>query len=466
MRIILVTLLVLSVSPAWADEKSQYVHKEYFQNYEGTKTCLECHEDAAESFFHSLHYQWRGSSSAVVNAKGEKLGKMNSLNDFCTNPLPSWIGNALNEDGKVLAQGCSKCHAGLGKMPSETISQEQLENIDCLICHASGYRRDLYQDENGDWEWKSILWKNQEGLNSVSKRISLPTRKMCLRCHSGAGGGPNYKRGDLEYALADCDRSYDVHMGTDGGDMSCIDCHAGSDHRVRGRGVDLAGLDLPGERLTCSIADCHGDKPHEAKVLNHHSKKIYCAVCHIPEYAKTDATDMARDWSRPQYLEDKKKYAPTLTLQKNVQPDIAWFNGKTRAQLMGEPVKRDDDGVVTIMRPEGKRKDKQSKLYAFKLHQGVLPVLKEQQWLLPIAVDEFFVSGQIDHAVNEGATAAYGVENAAYDWVRTERYMGIFHGVQPATEALQCLDCHSPNGRMNWRELGYKKDPLDKHVKD
>ena len=40
------------------------------------------------------------------------------INDFCTNPVPSWIGETRSADGKVLASGCSKCHAGLGLMPT------------------------------------------------------------------------------------------------------------------------------------------------------------------------------------------------------------------------------------------------------------------------------------------------------------------------------------------------------------
>ena len=103
--IILMAILVAAAGPGGAGERPQYAHQEYFEHYEGTQTCLECHEDAATSFFHSQHYQWRGEAPAIVNAKGKQLGKMNTLNDFCTNPQPSWIGNVRNADGKVLAQG-------------------------------------------------------------------------------------------------------------------------------------------------------------------------------------------------------------------------------------------------------------------------------------------------------------------------------------------------------------------------
>ncbi len=94
------------------------------------------------------------------------------------------------------------------------------------------------------------------------------------------------------------------------------------------------------------------------------------------------------------------------------------------------------------------------------MHEGVLPVLKEKQWLIPLAVDEFFVDGDIEKAVREGAHSAYGMEHFEYEWVETRRYMGLFHEVRPADKALECLDCHSEGGRMDWKALGYKKDPL------
>ena len=91
----------------------KYSHQEYFEHYEGTKTCLQCHEDEAKSFFHSQHYQWKAAAPNVVDSKGKELGKINMINDFCTNPVPNWIEKILNDKGKVLELGCSKCHAGL-----------------------------------------------------------------------------------------------------------------------------------------------------------------------------------------------------------------------------------------------------------------------------------------------------------------------------------------------------------------
>jgi hypothetical protein len=321
-----VALFFLLATSALAAE---YSHKQYFEHYEGTKTCLACHKKEAMAFFHSQHYQWRGQTPQLVNSAGKKLGKLNTINDFCTNPRASWIGPTRNPRGEILSRGCSKCHADFGLLPGEEPSAEQLANMDCLICHAQGYQRDLYPDGKGGWVWKPVLWKNQEGLDSVAKGIGLPTRNTCLRCHAGSGGGATYQRGDLEYALAETTRQFGVHMGTDGANLQCLDCHKGEDHRVRGRGTDLAATHLPEKPLSCDDGRCHHQRPHEAEVLNYHVAKVACPTCHIPTFAKADATHMLRDWSRPVYNQEADKWSATIQLEKDVKPVYAWYNGTT-----------------------------------------------------------------------------------------------------------------------------------------
>ncbi len=453
-------VVLLLASPA-AAARPTYSHQKYFEHYEGTRTCLKCHRSEAESFFHSQHYQWRGQTPQITNPDGELQGKLTMINDFCTNPVPNWIGEVKNAEGEVLAAGCSKCHAGFGKLPTAEMSEEQILNIDCLICHASGYRRGVYENDDGSWEWRSILWKNQEGLDSVSKRISLPTRTMCLRCHSASGGGPNFKRGDLEYSLADdAERSFDVHMSTEGADLQCVDCHAGEDHRVVGRGADLASTDSPGRRLTCDNGACHDSEPHAKELLNRHATRVSCTVCHIPTFAQDEPTDMLRDWSAGSFSEEKGKYAPLIETSSDVIPAYAWFDGTTHVQLPGRPVELDADGRVMMAIPEGSRSDPEAKIYAFKVHRAVLPVLDGKGWVLPIQTEEYYAHGDIDRAVRDAAEVYYGIEDARFTWKPTIRYMGVFHEVQPAELALGCLDCHGPDGRLDWQDLGYDSDPL------
>jgi hypothetical protein len=437
-----------------------YSHQEYFEHYEGTATCLKCHEDGAEAFFASQHYQWRGATPNVVNGSDAEHGKLTMVNDFCTNPVPSWIGEVRNQEGTVLASGCSKCHAGLGLMPSPVISREQLENIDCLICHAAGYQRGVFRNDDGSWEWRPILWKNKEGLDSVSKRISKPTRTMCLRCHSASGGGPNYKRGDLEYTLTEPAREFDVHMSEDGAGLHCIGCHSDQNHRVKGRGADLASNDSPGSRLSCDSGACHDAAPHVQELLNRHVARISCSVCHIPSFARDEPTDMVRDWSTVHFSEEKGKYLYAGKLESNVVPSYAWYNGSSRIQLPRQKVERDATGAVMMAIPQGGKEDPSARLAAFKVHRAKLPVLDDTGWLLPVSVDELYLHGDVDRAVADGTERLYGIREPSYTWSDTVRFMSINHGVRPAEYALGCLDCHGPDSRLDWTALGYAADPL------
>src|SRR5437588_433640 len=114
-------------------QEQKYTHEAYFEHFEGTQTCLKCHEKEADSFFHSQHYQWKGDAPKIVNSNNRKLGKMNTFNDFCTSPRGNWMGFVKNSRGDVISKGCSACHAGKGLFPSDTVSKPQLENIDCLM---------------------------------------------------------------------------------------------------------------------------------------------------------------------------------------------------------------------------------------------------------------------------------------------------------------------------------------------
>ena len=249
-------------------------------------------------------------------------------------------------------------------------------------------------------------------------------------------------------------------MAEDGAAFECINCHGGSDHKVRGRGADLFGDELPDRPLSCDDASCHGPAPHQAEALNLHTRRLACQSCHIPTFAKSDPTDMERDWSSPLYHEEKDKWSATIRLEKDVTPVYAWYNGTTRAQLPSVPVSRQADGRVGMMLPLGDRNDPNAKIYPFKLHRAKMPILSGKNWLLPVAVEEFFASGKLEAAVKKGAKEFYGVEDAAFTWVETVRYMSIAHEVVPVQRALGCLDCHTSKGRLDWKALGWDGDPV------
>jgi hypothetical protein len=198
--------------------------------------------------------------------------------------------------------------------------------------------------------------------------------------------------------------------------------------------------------------------------IDSHTDRVYCTTCHIPTFAKDEPTDMRRDWSDIHFSEEKGKYTYAVDLQQNVVPEYAWFNGASFSQVPGKPVTHDDEGNVIISLPDGSRADPDARIHAFKVHAGRLPILVDRKWLVPIATEEFYAHGDIDRAVREAAHLFYGLDEIQYNWNDTIRYMGIFHEVMPKEDALGCLDCHRPGGRMDWQALGYEGDPLEERL--
>lgn len=72
---LIVPVLVIAVLAArgFPGRRRTYTHQEgYFEHYEGTSTCLQCHEDEATSFFHSQrsHGRARRRNSSMPKAAG------------------------------------------------------------------------------------------------------------------------------------------------------------------------------------------------------------------------------------------------------------------------------------------------------------------------------------------------------------------------------------------------------------
>ena len=61
-KVLAIGLLFCSAGALAHDPEKPNRHADRWQHYEGTQTCLECHEEEAMTFFHSRHYQWRGGA--------------------------------------------------------------------------------------------------------------------------------------------------------------------------------------------------------------------------------------------------------------------------------------------------------------------------------------------------------------------------------------------------------------------
>lgn len=435
-------------------------HAGRFDRYEGSKTCAGCHATQVSEVHASVHYQWNGATPDVVNlASG---GKLHSINDFCGYPDINFIGQLTNLNGQTVDGGCATCHTGMGAKPDPVASQAQLDNIDCLTCHSDSYRRKVVKLADGSFHFEVAPEKmTVPVIEAITDIHRTPSRGACINCHSYAGGGCNNKRGDMEEEHRQpASASFDVHMApvsAGGAGLVCVDCHNVQNHRIAGRGVDLRPTDL-NQPLRCT--NCHAGRPHNNNNLDKHTDRVDCTVCHIRQFAKVTSTDMVRDFSKPAQLDaERQMYDPNIERAANVAPEIAFWNGISRFYQFGAQAVPGPSGRVLIAGPEGSIDDPAAKLFAFKHHLAVLPHDPLSGRILPMKMGILFQTGNIDAAITTGSAEVGWSLPQGYDFIDAERYMGIFHEVSPASDALGCNECHNGGGRLDFAALGYSPRP-------
>jgi hypothetical protein len=428
-------------------------HAGRFTTFEGTKTCLACHQDQAAAFHGSVHYQWSGDASDSDGISTPTAGKMGGINDFCIYPDINWLGKLTNVDGVQVDGGCARCHTGLGAKPSPIASPAQFENIDCLICHSPAYKRRL-ELVNGQFAFVPDASKMTVSILQAAVDLRRPDKQACLNCHTKAGGGDNFKRGDLSEAHRNATTALDVHMAPSsqgGAGLECTGCHTTVGHRMAGRGVDMRQRDSAA-RLECS--NCHTTTPHSDSRLNNHTARVACNVCHVPAFAKAAPTDMRRDWSLPGEVSPVTRlWEPHMAMQSNVTPVYKFFNGRSLFYEFATPAAPQANGRVLMAGPLGSVTEAGSKITAMKRHEGRQPIDPATRYLLPLKIGVFFQTGDLATAVAQGR-AAMGWADNSYEFVETERYMGVYHEVAPKAQALGCSSCHG-GSRLDFAALGY-----------
>ncbi len=416
-------------------------------SWEGTATCLKCHGTQGQEVFSSLHYQWLGQTPYLTGGPAVQ-GKLDmGVNSYCINITGNWAG-------------CSSCHAGLGLKPEKQQSQEQLDNIDCLICHQSKYKR-----KKVDGRYVPDTDNMSVSIVEAARTVHLPTRATCLQCHAKGGGGDNFKRGDMALAhISTADKNFDIHMATTGANLNCQSCHKTQKHRIAGRGSDLRATDLDVE-MNCTT--CHTSKEiiseHEEEIIDIHISRIACQTCHIPLYARnasdTDATEKTethRNWLDPK-LTSSGAIHPTPTLAGDLIPRYKWWNGTSTAYLLHDPAEIDQaTNRIPTSRPVGAVNDDQSRLFPFKYKTALQPLADSQNTLIALDTSVYFATGDSYTATISGLENMGLPSTTPFSWVETDTYQLITHEIMPASGALKCSDCHESKSRMDLQgKLGY-----------
>ena len=455
------------------------IHELYFSAilYEGTESCLMCHQDDAEAMLGMGHFKWQGKVENIEGLEGQEYGKNQLLNNFCV-AVPSNEGR------------CTQCHAGNG-YDHKSDDFNNPANIDCLVCH----------DQSGTYaKAPKTAGRPVDGidLNVVARSISegpTPTIKNCIGCHAQAGGGDNVKHGDLALSLANTTREFDVHMGTDGADLDCVACHGANHEPDTGdynHGVPGMALHSVHEGEMKQCTDCHGkalnihaDTPANDLIAQGWHDRLACQVCHIPAIARHTATktewywEDAGDFDRvPQEIpgtggmEDYNKMKGSFMWAKNVRPVLRWSNGKWQRKVIGVSDSYTEE-PIQMATPLGDYNDPDAMIYPFKLMVGTQPVdLTNQTVVVPHLFggkggpNPYWVKYDWDLAIQDGQAYTGQPYSGNYGFASTEMLLTVNHEVAPKENALgagpapdNCLDCHT-TGAIDFTELGWTDDPL------
>ena len=403
-----------------------------------TRACLECHEDSAHQVTQTVHWTWE-SEPVMLPGRDEPvtIGKKNQINNFCIGIQGNWTG-------------CTRCHAGYGWEDADFDFSEE-ENVDCLVCHE---QTGTYAKSN------SGLPDSAVDLVAVAQSVGTPSRTNCGSCHFNGGGGNAVKHGDLDSSLFFPSEDVDVHMGRY--DFQCVDCHQSEDHQTNGYSISVS-VDHEKE-IECT--NCHSESVHGDERIGAHLDSVACQTCHVPEGAVRDATKMNWDWSTagqdiPEDPHEYLKIKGSFVYESNFIPEYAWFNGHADRYILGDVI--DPSQVTSLNVPLGDVTDPEAKIWPFKIHRGTQIYDSGFNYLLqPKTVGEggYWTAFDWDLAAQLGSEAAGMEYSGEYGWADTDMYWSLTHLVAPKEEALQCVDCHSDNGRMDWEALGYYGDPI------
>ena len=408
---------------------------------EVTLACLTCHTETHKEVMASSHWNWERVS--YVEGRGiSSAGKKNVLNNFC-------LGATSNE------QSCAKCHIGYG-MNDNHFDFTNASHVDCMVCH----------DNSEEYMKGSAMAgypDRKVNLQKVAQSVGKPGKINCGSCHYFGGGGNNVKHGDLEVALNSTSREVDVHMGANGLNMDCVACHTATNHQMAGKLYSVSSDNT--DRATCE--QCHTNTPHLSDVLNRHGSKVACQTCHIPVYAKENATKMAWKWSEAGRLKDGKPFQEedsmgnhnymsikgSFVWEKNVKPDYMWFNGTADQYLLGDTIQSVPVKMNTLY---GSHSDRNSKIIPVKIHIGDQIYDKVYNRLVqPKLYGEskgdsaYWQDFKWKEATEAGMKRTGIPVSGEYGFVETVMYWPVNHMVSPKELAVSCAECHTrDNGRL------------------
>jgi hypothetical protein len=366
----------------------------------------------------------------------------------------------------------------------------------CLRCHQHNFGGDIYVDDADSSFFESMVNKGE-----TRPRIAHPGSKR---------GTPYSPTWDVHAAAGmDC---IDCHQ-TQGHYI------AKGTHTTTMMANDLPEVEV--SCINCHDAAPHSENEEWADLYNDHTEKIACQTCHIPSLHEDNAT--YRDFATPEFEEHPGLWVYTDT-HKETEPGkgivYAWWNGD--ATFLGNPIGDNPNGkdlyqfykptnvwpefadfdydgwYEEVMRPIAKN-GRTSKIYPMKLFNGRQHIDLQNigpfgGMYLPYNLPTYYLTGdpdsaamiEMDHAMIKKMYGwmfdvymmdkfmrfmdVDGWNRCAYDdaadleqvearWIPQDALLEASHAIR-RDGALSCNSCHSPNGVMDFKALGYDDNDI------
>jgi hypothetical protein len=366
----------------------------------------------------------------------------------------------------------------------------------CLRCHQHNFGGDIFIDE-----LDSLFMQSQWNLGDTRPRIA----------HPGSKRGTPYSP------------TWDVHAAQNMACIECHTTQghliAKGTHTTTMMANDLPDVEVKCEK--CHSAEPHQDDPELAELYNMHTGRIACVTCHIPTLQADNAT--MRDFDSPLFEEHPGIYVYN-DLEKGVDAErgimYRWWNGD--GTFLGNPIGDNPNGrnlysfykpehvwpeyqdfdyeswYERVMRPIAKQKP--SKLYAMKRFNGkqhidLANISPFGGMYVPYNLPTYYTTGDPDQAAAREMEKSmmemmYGklfkfylmdkfmsfmdadgwnadvyedvkaLKNVEARWIPMDASLEVSHAIR-REGSLTCTDCHSPDGVLDWKELGYSDADIE-----
>jgi predicted CXXCH cytochrome family protein len=244
-------------SSSHSDQSSQAKPATYkAEDYVGSETCKDCHEDQFKAFSHTSHAQlvkigsWKNKVTGCESCHGPGKAHIEEGD-------PKKIISFKHMAPKDISETCLTCHAGKEEHNNFRRGEHWRNDVSCVDCHSAHTMptgRNLASSNvfvgPGNSEKPSF---------SAVKLLKVNQPQLCLGCHS-----------EVKHQF-----NMPFHHKVLEGAMKCTDCH--NPHG----GFELKQTRLAtGADATC--IKCHADKQGPFVYEHAPVKTEGCVACHTP----------------------------------------------------------------------------------------------------------------------------------------------------------------------------------------